>query len=1125
MFGNSASELSLSGVEPATGSSNFMPYPVRPVIQIVISLGQSLSVGATASADVLSPAPRFPDNVLALDFGQVSTLTKGWRSTKVVEESFRGFTALRASDSETHVSGMMDALASSYAEAGMAMPTFLHINAGEGGRSIFQLMTSQNDIYASNDAGLAATTAGDVFAVTRLDGKYDFYLRSEVGADFQRTLDGPLVYFDNMETQLRLAVDYATAHGYDVDQRVVFNWIQGQSDVVTTYDRVLTELFERMEAVVDRRIGSDASIVGIVSQTRGYVSKEISLDQLLVVNNLGNVAIGALESQYQARYPSVIGSEFTHLSPEGYFMMGQRIGRNIFEILQGHENLPIQIDRIEQLSSRSLLLYFSGVDTALVDDPSSFPAVNLILPPPNMGFGAYDANGSKPTIFTISSASIVGTDRVRLDFNADLTGTFRIYLGRTPNDLLAVDGGGLPGFGGTTLRDASRIPALLPTSGAAIGDAWLYEYAPVQYLQVTANSAPKFLTATAAAVLENQDIVADINVADDNSSEGNGILYAVAGGTDGRFFSINPITGALRFLVAPDFEATGDADRNNIYQVLVSASDPMGATTTLNMQVTVRGVNEAPTSLTASELLVDRNAASGTSVGHLTGFDADSGSILTYSLPTSLGGALAVESSTGRVYVADSAKLSGVTAGLATITARVADTGGLYLDQQLAVHVTSSPNASFTGTALADIATYGGLLDWTADGAAGNDRLIGGIGNDTIQGGAGNDTLQGASGNDILDGGTGVDLMSGGPGDDIYVVDDPGDVCRELVGEGLDTVRTALKSWTLSTGIETLEFHGTGNFTGTGNSGVNTIIGGSSDDVLLGLAGNDILQGLAGNNRMDGGSGADTMIGGSGNDTYVADTLSDVIIDSGGVDLVETKSNWTLATGLENLTLTGLGNINGTGNTIDNIIRGNRGNNTLSGGGGADTFIGGAGNDTYVVDSADDATIEVEGGVDAGGIDQVNSRLDTWTLSAGIENLTFLGAAGTLFNGYGNSLNNRITGGSGNDRLFGMDGNDTLIGGSGADSLDGGSGSDLLTGGSGNDTFMLDKASANGETISDFTGNGSSTGDTLFLTGWGAGTTMVQVSAGIWAITDGIDGNVAMVNIVGAVHTTDIIFG
>lgn len=215
-------------------------------------------------------------------------------------------------------------------------------------------------------------------------------------------------------------------------------------------------------------------------------------------------------------------------------------------------------------------------------------------------------------------------------------------------------------------------------------------------------------------------------------------------------------------------------------------------------------------------------------------------------------------------------------------------------------------------------------------GLGGNDTVSGLAGDDDLSGGDGADTMFGGDGNDRLDGGAGVDDLTGNAGDDTYVVDNVNDLVNEAagVGSGTDTVLSSV-SYSLNGNVEQLTLTGTAALNGNGN----------------GL--NNVLVGNSGKNFLNGRTGADQMIGGVGNDSYVVDNVGDTVIESAGegIDSITTVISLTLPTAVERLTLSGTGNIDGTGNGLANVLIGNSGDNALSGAGGHDRLMGGAGND------------------------------------------------------------------------------------------------------------------------------------------------------------------------------------
>jgi Ca2+-binding RTX toxin-like protein len=176
--------------------------------------------------------------------------------------------------------------------------------------------------------------------------------------------------------------------------------------------------------------------------------------------------------------------------------------------------------------------------------------------------------------------------------------------------------------------------------------------------------------------------------------------------------------------------------------------------------------------------------------------------------------------------------------------------------------------------------------------------------------------------------------------------------------------------------------------------------------------------GTSGADTLVGTAGADTMAGLAGNDEYIVNHSGDVVVEANGqgTDKVESTITHTLAANVENLTLTGSGNINGTGNSLANTLVGNSGSNILQGGGGNDVLDGGAGADwADYIDKVASVSVTLNGATNAvvtvGGVAE-----DT------IRNIEY------------------VRGGSGNDVLTGDSGNNILRGGGGNDVLDGGAG-------------------------------------------------------------------------------------
>jgi Ca2+-binding RTX toxin-like protein len=543
-------------------------------------------------------------------------------------------------------------------------------------------------------------------------------------------------------------------------------------------------------------------------------------------------------------------------------------------------------------------------------------------------------------------------------------------------------------------------------------------------------TAPTDANPAANSVNENVAIGTVVGVtalAVDGDATSSAVTYSLTS-NPGGLFAIDANTGVVTVASAIDREALSAS-----VDIEVTASSADGSSAASNFTIAIADVNEAP-GFTAANVVGTVNEqllAAAFKVADLMVSDDGLGNE-TFTLSGAdasvfevVGGALYIKSGTlldfesGKIAYNVTVALDDTTVGATpddseSFTVTVADV--VFPPQ------TGGPgNDTLTGQP--------GIEDETLSGGEGNDTLYGldGVdvlngegGNDDLYGGGHNDTLNGGTGNDILDGGTGADRLNGGAGNDTYYIDTGSDIITENVNEGIDII-FASASITMRPNIENLTQLGTANIAATGNTLDN------------------VIRGNSGNNALNGGAGNDTLIGGLGNDIYTVDSVGDVVTEASastaGTDLVNASIDYTLGTGLENLTLTGSANLNGTGNVLANRINGNAGDNTLLGEGGndtlngltgADTLIGGTGSDTYVVNDAAAVIVELA----SQGTDTVQNSV-SYTLAADVERMSMQGTA--AIDGTGNNLANVIAGNNANNTIAGMAGNDTLTGGGGSD--------------------------------------------------------------------------------------------
>ena len=132
----------------------------------------------------------------------------------------------------------------------------------------------------------------------------------------------------------------------------------------------------------------------------------------------------------------------------------------------------------------------------------------------------------------------------------------------------------------------------LVISATEVGNTFIATRSVAVTVTDVGDVAPAFSSGSSATIAENDTGAVYTAVATPDVTGGS-IRYSISGGTDSAKFSINSSSGVVGFVSSPDFETPTDAGGDNVYDLIVSATE-VGNTfiATRSVAVTVQDVNE-----------------------------------------------------------------------------------------------------------------------------------------------------------------------------------------------------------------------------------------------------------------------------------------------------------------------------------------------------------------------------------------------------------------------------------------------------------------------------------------------------------------------------------------------------
>jgi len=241
----------------------------------------------------------------------------------------------------------------------------------------------------------------------------------------------------------------------------------------------------------------------------------------------------------------------------------------------GEDGRPVEVDHLKRVEA----LHFAEEDYTLFIDGRN----NQVLARDDA------AETSEDAALTLSIDALLANDT---DFDGDT-------LTITGVDVLSSLGAVVSIIDGEVIYSPAGVFDALG-EGEIVTDSFTYTVddgrggsstATVSVTVTGTNDAPDLQLASDADFTENGTEVVAVAAASDIDSDG--VSFSLSG-ADADLFTIDTATGEIRFVAAPDYEAPADADGDNAYELIVTATDTEGATDTRSLTVNVTDEVEVP---------------------------------------------------------------------------------------------------------------------------------------------------------------------------------------------------------------------------------------------------------------------------------------------------------------------------------------------------------------------------------------------------------------------------------------------------------------------------------------------------------------------------------------------------